>query len=290
LPASLASIVSPREGIIVSGGTFPKRPAAAAACGRAERILPRLPLHDTTPPGFNERAYRPFLVQRLSRQFGVRSMMEVPPYRAVVGGLGFDDAVGMMARDGTFGVVATIPLAPGETRSHHDPLLYRIRRHIQSGLMSVLRRAPTTDDIVIDRGGRMLHSSGAGLDACPRDLLAAAARAYDAERRGVVADSDVDRVWRELWAGGWGVVESVDTDGKKMLLLRRDPSNPTAHALDRREKRALELLARGATYKQIAHEIGVGITRASGIVTTAIRKLGFKSRVDFLGYAGKQAP
>jgi DNA-binding CsgD family transcriptional regulator len=150
----------------------------------------------------------------------------------------------------------------------------------------VVGGAPSADDVVADAGGRLLRL-GAGaewLDGETRELFRAGARAHDTDRRGAPSNDDAERVWRELWRGGWAVVETLDGDGKRLLLLRRDPSNPRAHALDAREQRALHLLARGATYKHVALDLGIGLSTASGVVAKALHKLGFKSRVDFLSH------
>jgi DNA-binding NarL/FixJ family response regulator len=82
------------------------------------------------------------------------------------------------------------------------------------------------------------------------------------------------------------VVEAVDTDGKRMLLLPRDPGNPNATALSVRERRALALLAQGASYKGIAAELGTGVSTASEVAARGLRKLGFATRVDFVRTVG----
>ena len=150
------------------------------------------------------------------------------------------------------------------------------------------RRAPATKDIVADASGRHLHSGLETLGKDARDLFRAAARAHDAERRSALPDADADRVWRELWRGGWTVVDAADTDSKRMLLLHRDPSNANATTLNVREQRALQQIARGATYKTVAFDLGVAVSTASGIVARALRKIGFRSRVDFVRQMGER--
>jgi DNA-binding CsgD family transcriptional regulator len=156
-------------------------------------------------------------------------------------------------------------------------MLHRVRRHLVCAMMA--RRAVSDADLVAAPDGRIIH---APRDATPelRALLALAARAHDAERRGREAEPDAERVWEELWAGGWALVDTIDTDGKRLLLLRREPGVP--HALSPRERQALELLARGASHKRIALELGVASSTESEIATRALEKLGFRSRMEFL--------
>ena len=150
------------------------------------------------------------------------------------------------------------------------------------------RRTPGTKDIVADASGRHLQSGLESLGKEARDLFRAAARAHDAERHPMLPDADADRVWRELWRGGWAVVDAVETDDKRMLLLHRDPSDANATALDAREQRALQQIARGATYKTVAFDLGVAVSTASGIVARALRTIGFGSRVDFVRHMGER--
>jgi DNA-binding CsgD family transcriptional regulator len=287
LAAAAAPIIAPREGIMAAGGAPPYAPRASYATGRAEWLLPAYERgFAIAPRAFIQQAFRPFRVARLTGHLGVRSLLEHPFTREICGPAGLVDAIGLMARDGPASATLSIPLRAGEARSDREPGLRRVQRHLQSAFMGVVGSAPSADDVVADAGGRLLRS-GAGaewLDGETRELFRAAARAHDADRRGAASDADADRVWRELWRGGWAVVETLDGNGKRLLLLRRDPSNPRAHALDAREQRALHLLARGATYKHVALDLGIGLSTASGVVAKALRKLGFKSRVDFLSH------
>jgi DNA-binding CsgD family transcriptional regulator len=281
LAPALAPIVAPHEGTMVTAGSFGKTPAFAAAAGPGETILPSLArMHDDAPDGFLARAYRPFLVTSLTRQFGVRCMRELPFFCDVAAPLGFDDAIGLMARSGPLAVVVTIPLRTGHPRSDREPLLYQTRRHIDAGLSNLRRPGVSAGDVVAAPDGRVLHG-GELLDADVRDLFGSAARAHDAERRGLPADGDAERVWHELWRGGWTLVESSDRDGKRMLLLRRNPVTAAGTALDARERRVLERIAGGAAYKVIASELGTSVSTASMVARKALAKVGFKNRVDF---------
>jgi hypothetical protein len=69
-------------------------------------------------------------------------------------------------------------------------------------------------------------------------------KGFDAERRGKV-DPDADGVCHELWRGGWALVETVDTDDKRLLLLRKGPSCLHANTLNARELWAIRALGSG---------------------------------------------
>jgi DNA-binding NarL/FixJ family response regulator len=147
------------------------------------------------------------------------------------------------------------------------------------------RASPRDGDLVADRSGRLLHDGGSRIDPEARRLLKAAALAQDVERRGKM-DPDADRVWRELWRGGWALVETVDTDDKRLLLLRKDPSCPHANALNPRERRAIRALGAGLGYKAIALELGIGVSTAGELVASALAKLGLASRAELVRLAG----
>jgi len=276
--------IAPREGIMFTVGTPPRDMRAEWAWGRGERILPKTKHHEA-PVEFLEVAYRPFLVTKLSRQFGRTEMSGHPEFDRYAADCALNDAVGLMARDGATTVVVTIPLMPKEERSDREPLFYRARRHLHGGL-SGLRRA-SDDDVVASPDGRLLHEGNRPRPNGMRPLLRDAARAYDRERRGHAPDRDAERVWRELWEGGWTVTETVDADGKRMLLLRRDDSSPKERAIQSREATVLQRVAHGASYKSIAMDLGLSISTVSTIATRAYAKLGFQGRVDFVQYAAQ---
>jgi DNA-binding CsgD family transcriptional regulator len=294
LAPAAGALVARREGILVTAASVAKPHPVQfhedqAAWGRAEEcdlVWPRVRSAIQENREIAERMFRPFLVSSLSRQLGLRSMNELPFLRDLWGNIGAADFIGIRAQDGGDNVVLSVPLRMGEARSDRDPFLYRVRRHLQSGLMGLSARAsPRNGDVVADRSGRLLHDGGSRIDPEAKQLLKAAALAQDAERRGKI-DADADRVWRELWRGGWALIETVDTDDKRLLLLRKDPSCPHANALNPRELRAIRGLAAGLGYKAIALELGIGVSTAGELVASALAKLGLASRAELVRLAG----
>jgi DNA-binding CsgD family transcriptional regulator len=288
---TLAPLIADRDGLMINGGRSNRVPELASAVGPAERLLYfQREAHEAAPHDYLKRAYRPFLVKLLSEQFGgEQELWRETSTRSIFQffEFGIVDAIGLMLREEHYRIVVSVPLRRRHGRSSREPQLRQMRRHLQSGFMAALRHAPQRDDIVLDPIGRVLHAGQPleGVEA--RGLLRAAAKAHATERRGAATDPDAERIWRELWEGGWALVESIDTDGKRMLLLRRDPSNARARRLDPYERFALASLARGDAYKVIASELGVALSTASAIVGRGLRKLGFKSRTDFIGRVGK---
>jgi hypothetical protein len=296
--STLGPVVAPREGVLVSAGEHATLPAAVSAFGAAESALPAMMAVEWRPEVL-KRAFRPLSVGLMSGQFGgLHRMWQLPEFRDSYGAVGLEDAMGLMAHDGRYVTVAAIPLRAQHTRSPCEPIVRQMRRHLQAGFLNLRHRPPSREDIVGDGTGRILNGSAQTLGVDGRELFKAAARAYDAERCGRAPDADAEKVWGELFAGGWTLLESVDTDGKRMLLLRRDeagavkvephPSNPHSGGLDVCEQRALELLARGAAYKVIASELGIAASTAAEVAGRALRRLGFKSRLAFVRSAGGQ--
>ena len=85
------------------------------------------------------------------------------------------------------------------------------------------------------------------------------------------------------------MTETVDADGKRMLLLRRDDSSPEDRAIQPREATVLQRVARGASYKSIAMDLGLSISTVSTVATRAYTKLGFQGRVDFVRCASQSS-
>ncbi len=107
-------------------------------------------------------------------------------------------------------------------------------------------------------------------------------------------------LWQALVSGSWSIVETVETverDGKRLLLARANPlGSPELTSLTREltsltrdESDIVWLAAFGHTYKLVAYEPGFTVSNLVRRFQSAMLKLGVASRRDLLRKLGRQA-
>ena len=90
-------------------------------------------------------------------------------------------------------------------------------------------------------------------------------------------------LWNALVEGRWSIVESLERDGRRMLLAsRNDPRVAALRCLSPREEAVVEHVAQGRSYKYIAAELGVSISAVLLGLRSALRKLGLRTRVELI--------
>jgi DNA-binding CsgD family transcriptional regulator len=95
-------------------------------------------------------------------------------------------------------------------------------------------------------------------------------------------------VWRELLEGTWRIVSSADEAGRRAVVLRRAVPGEEV-ALGPRERRAIALAAAGESNKAIGFALEVAPSTAAGILGSACRKLGLRSRRELIELFGAAA-
>jgi DNA-binding NarL/FixJ family response regulator len=127
-----------------------------------------------------------------------------------------------------------------------------------------------------------------------RESLAAAARRLGGA--GLPArrcePDDALRLWGELVAGTWSLVDGCDSDGRRHVLARRNaPGVQDPKAMTSRERAVVAFAAMGHQNKSIAHELGLSTSAVARIVDSACRKLALGSRAELVrNYAALVAP
>ena len=132
-----------------------------------------------------------------------------------------------------------------------------------------------------------------------------AVTSVDRMRRTRLSPEEVPSAWCALYEGRWTVVESVERDGRRFLVVRPDAPfrdgargsvaevagnrPPTPPRLSAQEARVLAALGKGYSNKLIAYELGVAISTVSTLLARAARKLGCKTRIA-LAEAGRALP
>lgn len=163
----------------------------------------------------------------------------------------------------------------------HFAAMARLRRWV--------READATEgaDAILDPAGKVLHASARG--ARSRDALTLAVlqseRARGSLRRR--APEEAVTIWRALVAGEYTIVESIERDGKRLLLARRnEPKLRSVSALTTMEAACAFYTALGHPQKLIGYELGIGPSAAARATRAAITKLRLDSAADLVRIIG----
>lgn len=211
---------------------------------------------------------------------------------------GFDDTLAIlgMSPDGS-GTVISIPMpkrrrVPPRTIS----LLARAAAHLASAnrLRSVLSgKLWTPDDAgtdaILDCAGRVHHAGEGAQGKETRNLLCEAVRRSE-KARGSLRRTDPEeatRLWQGLVDGQWSLVDHVDHDNKRFVLVRRnEPNIRDPKALAPRERHVAALAVYGFSNKHIAYQLGISATTVSSHLNAALRKLNLGSRRELVQTLG----
>src|SRR5262249_38062404 len=93
------------------------------------------------------------------------------------------------------------------------------------------------------------------------------------------------------WSGEWSLVDHFEASGRRYLLARRnDPQVAQPRALTLRERQVLAYAAVGHSQKFIAFELGLAPSTVAQHLTSGMRKLGVKSRLDLARFFTGEEP
>lgn len=160
-------------------------------------------------------------------------------------------------------------------------------------LRSLLHDAPTGDhasvDAVVAPDGRILDARGDARDL--RESLTAAVRRSECARlRGATFDERCS-LWPALVDGRWSIIESVESDGKRSLLLCQNaPRTAAVRALSLRERAVVQRAVLGHPFKFIGYDLGLPVSTVSVVLKQALRKLGVASRTELIRLFNHVAP
>jgi DNA-binding CsgD family transcriptional regulator len=140
-------------------------------------------------------------------------------------------------------------------------------------------------EAIFDTRGALLHAEGDATSSGARQaLVTAVARVMSS--RGALRNESSERaleIWRALVSGRWSIVEHCDTDGKRLILARRNQASvPQPAALNANERLVALYTSWGHSNKLIAYELGLSASTVSSLLRSALRKLGLSSRSELL--------
>lgn len=162
--------------------------------------------------------------------------------------------------------------------------------HIAAHLAAAVRlrrAAPGTHPVesVLTPDGRIQHAEGDARAEEKREALSRAVKAIDRARR---RDARTDPralldAWRAIVEGRWTLVDTVESDGRRLLLARVNPPVGVDHPqLTPREKQVAALLVRGVPQKAIGYELSMSPSTVAFHVKNAARKLGLSTSTELV--------
>lgn len=131
--------------------------------------------------------------------------------------------------------------------------------------------------------GKVLDARAGAADKRARASLALAVAAVERARGALrrVSPSEALTLWRGLVQAEWSVVDTVERDGKRVVLARRNrPDVPARPELTADERVVAYFAAQGHASKAIAYELGLSPSAVALHLKTALTKLGVRSRAE----------
>lgn len=186
------------------------------------------------------------------------------------------------------------PSGPDEAFPHADSrLLGLVGAHIGAALRLRSLAHPSADDpeteAVLSPSGKLLHATGSAAEPRVRESLAHTVLVAQRAKRKTrsVSHEEALREWTALVQGRWTILETVERDGRRLVLARRNRMRPAGVIdLDDDERDVAWLAALGHSYKYMAYELGIPIGTVSSRLRRAMRKLRVRSRVELLQKLG----
>lgn len=196
-------------------------------------------------------------------------------------------SVGFAVGDGLGGGIAIGSFAPMDVEfgAARRQLWFRTVAHVGAALRlrARLAQAPSEPVGVLSAHGHAEHLAPSLQAPGPR------ARLDDAVQRMLIARGRLRHeapeqalgLFRALVAGEWSVVDWVDTDGKRMLVVHENPLPlRSPRALTSREAQVAELMVEGRSNSEIGYLLGIGTGTVSRLARDVIAKLGRPRRQD----------
>lgn len=199
----------------------------------------------------------------------------LPVARAALSAVGAADFVLLNAVDADFRGAVVGWTVPTETSLSTHPRYARLAAHIATGRR--LKASIEEVEAVLAPDGTVLHAELPAQGA--RDRLREAARAIDRARLSGTDPDEALELWSGLVDGRWSLVDRFESDGRRLLVARRnDPRRIDPRALTAMERAVLPYAAMGHPNKVIAYELGLSETSVANHVASVVEKLGLPSR------------
>ena len=165
---------------------------------------------------------------------------------------------------------------------------YRLRRALreEAALGGPGPELPYGAEVVIDPTGfRVIDALGPAKSPSAREALRDAARRIDRARSSMRESDPVGalELWQALVRGRWSTVDWFDSDGRRYVVgVPNTPGHDDPRGLSERELQVVAYVFYGLTNKMIAYHLGLSTARVSGLLSSAMRKLGVQTRAQLI--------
>jgi DNA-binding CsgD family transcriptional regulator len=217
------------------------------------------------------------------------SLEKIPSLAGRLSQLGFTDALAVRGQlPSSRGIMLVVPITkrPSLTPRVRGSLK-RLAGHLASAFRLRQLTLPALDDAeaVFDERGALIHRQSSrdprrdvrSLGTSIRQLLAERKFRRETPERALA-------VWDELIAGQWSVFERFDSDGRRFVVARRNPSGVRdPRALTDDERRVLACASLGVSQKAMAYELGLAASTISMLIKQGLRKTGLRHRSELAG-------
>lgn len=205
-----------------------------------------------------------------------------------LGQFGFTEFLGLYALDGEG--QALFVAAPSRRRLEihghvktawervglHLGAAMRLRRRVLQGAHPIGHFLPS---------GRAVHLEDEATQGDTRTRLVEAVRASE-RARGRLRRSPAEalEVWRGLVDGRFSLVETLEADGRRLLVVHRNaPGLGDPRALTARERTLLSYLSHAATNAQVAYAMGLDPSSVASATRRLLKKLRLPNREALIG-------
>ena len=171
----------------------------------------------------------------------------------------------------------------------HIASAFRLRQGLKT-LAADSRRAhtdlPRNAEAVLDlEDFRIVGQAGRAEGNRVLKTLRGAARSVD-QARGALRGDDPQKaleIWKALIGGRWTMVDWFDTDGRRFVLaIPNSPELGDPRGLTEQESQVVNYLLLGDTSKVAAYRLGISPSRVSGLLNSAMRKLGVSTKAQMI--------
>jgi DNA-binding CsgD family transcriptional regulator len=221
--------------------------------------------------------------------------------KACLEALGYADLLGISASDPNgVGVHINAPL-PEASRltpkarerwqmlGAHIASAFRLRQGLKmlaADSSRALSNLPRNAEAVLElENFRIVGEAGRAKGNRVLSTLRGAARSVD-QARGALRREDPQKaleIWKSLVSGRWTMVDWFDTDGRRFVLaIPNSPELGDPRGLTEQESQVVNYLVLGDTSKLVAYRLGISASRVSGLLKSAMRKLGVSSKAQLV--------
>jgi DNA-binding CsgD family transcriptional regulator len=218
---------------------------------------------------------------------GIADLRQSPVFGSYLGGMNARDMVSLRTVEtGGRGIALCAPQREDRAFERRTKSLWaKVAAHLAAGRRLRERFGTDPFEAVLTPSGQVEHAEGETTSRTTRETLRDAVLRQE-RARGKLRREDPEgatEMWTALVSGRWSLVDHFETDGRRYIVARRNEHGSTdPRALGEREHAVAQLAALGKSNKLIAYELGISESTVGTHLSSAMRKLRVKTRIELL--------